>query len=468
MRPHRAGNQVAGHGTVKIFRHALAVGHPAQHHLVANQGIERRAEFDGFIHLGQDGLAAIVVLERGQGFIQGVAMAAGIGHQQLLHARQLQHLQNIVLAGVAGGHTGGVDDDHFLARQQAQQIFQGRFVMGQMGHDTEHAAIRAQLLVGTDPVGIQRDQANVLRPVSLGAQGGQFGRRGGFAHPGRTDQGKHAAHIVDGRRRGIGAQIALQHLHQPAQRFCRGPGLGHALNQGAGQGGRKTGANQLQDQVGVQWVLPRLPQPGQGVEAFFNQAFDGLQLLQHALAGGGAGRQVFAGRHLCGHGTQGVLAHHLGHGGGFGTVLAGFAGEGGQLVFRQLGRLDAFAAAAQHALTHVILEGQGAHGQLLGIFGHALARADVHRRGHARCHSSGHRLGRWGLRGNDGGRSFAQGAGFFGRPRLDGGAQPGTGFLATVHVLQVVFGRGHDFHALGGGAVGQNECAFAKNRPCFG
>ena len=33
-----------------------------------------------------------------------------------------------------------------------------------------------------------------------------------------------------------------------------------------------------------------------------------------------------------------------------------------------------------------------------------------------------HTTSRWGLRGNDGGRSFAQGAGFFGRPRLDGGA----------------------------------------------
>ncbi len=51
------------HGRGQVFRHALAVGDAASTQLVANQGVQGRGQFDGLIHLGEDGSLQPRVLE---------------------------------------------------------------------------------------------------------------------------------------------------------------------------------------------------------------------------------------------------------------------------------------------------------------------------------------------------------------------------------------------------------------------
>ena len=107
--------------------------------------------------------------------------------------------------------------------------------MRQMRHHPHRAAKRTQLLLGTDPGGVQRDQPNAGRAMSPGTQAGQLGGRGGFAYAGSTHQGKHAALFKQGFAACIGAQVALKDRHHPAHRLCCPHALGHALQNSARQ-----------------------------------------------------------------------------------------------------------------------------------------------------------------------------------------------------------------------------------------
>ena len=232
---HGAADQLVRIGLFPVFGHALAVGHAAQHHVVAHQCVNRRAQLHGLVHFGQDGLLLAFGFEGTQGVVQCVAMAAGVQHHQAAHMRQVQHVQHVALARVARRHAGSVDQHHLLAAQQAQQVLQRGLVVRQVRHDAQHAAIRAQLFVRADAVGVQGDQTHAAGAMGTGAHGGQLGGGGGLADTGRTDQGIDAAFFVQ--RRGTGLEVALEHVHQPAHRLARVQRLGHALQHGACQRG---------------------------------------------------------------------------------------------------------------------------------------------------------------------------------------------------------------------------------------
>ncbi|MEZ5703729.1 MAG: hypothetical protein R3E42_19820 [Burkholderiaceae bacterium] len=51
-------------GRLPVFGNPLAVGHAPQHHLVADQGIECRAELDGLINLAQHHTVELAGAER--------------------------------------------------------------------------------------------------------------------------------------------------------------------------------------------------------------------------------------------------------------------------------------------------------------------------------------------------------------------------------------------------------------------
>ena len=70
-----------GIGGFPVLGHALAVGHAAQHHLVADGCVDGGAELDGLVDLGEHRLLG-AGLERGDGVVQRVAVAAGVEHQQ--------------------------------------------------------------------------------------------------------------------------------------------------------------------------------------------------------------------------------------------------------------------------------------------------------------------------------------------------------------------------------------------------
>ena len=164
------------------------------------------------------------------------------------------------------------------------------------------------------------------------------------------------------------------------------------------------------------------------------------------------------------------MAHGRGHAlagcsAGGCTLCTSLARKGGQLFIRDV-LLQALAAAAQHALAHIVLEGQGAHRQLLGVLLHALMRFGLqhrfgaHRCGLRRTHRPAGGLGRLGY--------GTQRAGFFCFTRLNGGTQAGAGLLTGIQTLQALFRRGHHLHTMGGGTVGQDQSAFTKDRPRLG
>ena len=57
----------------------------------------------------------------------------------------------------------------------------------------QDAAVGAQLFVRADPVGVERDQAQVGGAVLGGKRGRDLGGRGGLAHARGADQRVHAA-----------------------------------------------------------------------------------------------------------------------------------------------------------------------------------------------------------------------------------------------------------------------------------
>ena len=103
-------------------------------------------------------LAAVVgdhhVLDR-------LALRRGVDHQQLLDRAVREHLEQLAGAGVALRHAGGVDQHHLLGRQQVEQVLERGAVVRGVHRHAEDAAVGAQLLVGADAVGIERDQAEV-------------------------------------------------------------------------------------------------------------------------------------------------------------------------------------------------------------------------------------------------------------------------------------------------------------------
>ena len=191
-------------------------------------------------------------------------------------------------------------------------------------------------------VGIQRNQAHRCRAVLGCAQCRQLGRGGGLAHAGGPHQSKHTALFIDSRLRRIGAQIALQHLHQPAHGIRCGQAFGQLFNQRTRKRGRVTGANELVHQAGLNRVLARLAQPGQRVKSFLDQVLHGLHFLHEILRGSSAlGLSLRGGAGLLdlnGLGAQRVMPGHTsrcrlglcGHYGAFVVAVLHALGKGGQ------------------------------------------------------------------------------------------------------------------------------------------
>ena len=370
-------------------------------------------------------------------------MAAGIEHQQAVDLGQVQHFQHVAFARVAGGQAGGVHQNHFFVGQQTQQILQGSAVMGQVGHHAQHASVAAQLLMRAHPVGVQGNQAHTGGAVGACAQACQFGGGGGFAHTGSANQGKNAAFFMNRLGARVCFEVALQNVHDPADGVSRAQFLGHAFQNGAGQRGGVARPDQLEHQVGMDRVLARLAQPGEGVEAVLNQRFHGMQLVHNALRHGwrlGLNRRCGWPRcrraNRCGPELgQWLGFKHLGCGAG-GGHLGACRNRRWRLNPWGAGRRagHGFVPAAQHAFAHIVLKRQGAHGQLRCVVFHL---------------ASGLGRGRRGL-------------------ALRGLVFAAVGQVRLVQRIQGVFARGQHFHAGGGGAVGQNQGALTKGEPCLG
>ena len=159
-----------------VFGHALAVGHTDHLELVADQGVQGRAEFDGLVQLGQDDTSAGMGLVGVHDVFDGVPLSSCVDDEQLLDAGVGQQVEQFLGAAIALGHAGGVDQDHLLAGQQFQQVFQRGAVVGHVHGHAQDAAVGAQLFVSADAVGVQGDQAQVGGTVLGGKCGRQLGR----------------------------------------------------------------------------------------------------------------------------------------------------------------------------------------------------------------------------------------------------------------------------------------------------
>eukprot|EP01136_Pigoraptor_vietnamica_P029780 Opistho-1_new@88255 len=274
LRAHGEAHQRGGVGVLPVFGHALAVGHAAQHHLMANQRVQRRAELDGLVHLGEHHAVQRAGLERGEHLVECVALRAGVEHQGFLDLGNVEHVQHVLDALVALAQAGGVDDDQALVGQQVEQVLERGAVVCEMRHHAEHAAEGAQLLEAGDAVGVERDHADAGGAVLLHALGGQLGGGGGLADAGGTDQRDHAAFVAQASAGGGDLEVAGDHVHQPAHRFGGAGVGGHALEHGARHRGRVAGADHLEHQVGLDRVLLGRAQPGQRVEALLDHVLE--------------------------------------------------------------------------------------------------------------------------------------------------------------------------------------------------
>ena len=97
-------------------------GEAAQQQLVANRCIQHRTEFGRLVELGEQGLLHPGALERAHHIVDRVALAACVEHQQAVQPWQFEHLEHVLLARIARGQSGGVNQHQFFVRQQAQQI----------------------------------------------------------------------------------------------------------------------------------------------------------------------------------------------------------------------------------------------------------------------------------------------------------------------------------------------------------
>ena len=178
-----------------VFGNALAVGDPDHLEAMADQRIERRAELDRLVHLRQHDAGAARRAVGDQHVLDRLALRRGVDDEQLLHAAVRQHVEQLAGARVALRHAGGVDEDHLLRRQQVEQVVERGAVVRGVDRHAEDAAIGAQLLVGADPVGVERDEAEVGGAVLGRERGRDLRGRRRLADAGRADQ-------RDRRRRG--------------------------------------------------------------------------------------------------------------------------------------------------------------------------------------------------------------------------------------------------------------------------
>ena len=478
-----------------IFRHPLPVGNANNAQTMPDHGVQRRGQLHGLVDLGQHHALAGLGAPGAGHVLDRLALLGGVDHQDAADARVGEHLEQLVGAAVALGHAGGVDQHHLLARQQLQQVLQRGPVVRGVHRHAEDAAVGAKLLVGTDAVGIQRDEAQLRGTVPGGEGRGDLGGGGGLAHAGRADQGEDAALLFQRRIHLVGDEVAGEHLGGPGRlvRPVLAVQMGRAaLHQLAHQGRREADVQQALRQAGLHGLALQLLHEGQGAEALLDQALHRTQLVHHVLlvAAGAAGHvgQLrhgallggqadlvaqhgrIAARRLGGRrlhrgalGVQAAGAQRL-HG-GLRALLAGRAHADQAFRRRQLGRgrrhLHGIRLAAQfgratleHALADVVLEAQRAHGQGLDIGIHGLAEGRLHALvalGHALCEAgaAGHR-----------------GHGSLRRAGLHASRAAGLGARCrSCHALDLrhaLGGHGQHLHAFGAGLVGQHDGVVAK------
>ena len=275
----RPVHQRLGRQPVPVFRHALPVGHAEHGELVADHRVERRAELDGLVDLGQHHALGRGRAVRQQHILDRLALRGRVDDQQLLDRAVRQHVQQFARAAVALRHAGRVDQHHLLARQQFEQVFERRAIVRGVHRHAEDAAVGAQLFVRRDAVGIERDQAKVGRTVLAGEGRRDLGGGGGLAHARRADQRQHAALVFQCRRGVAAMQIALEHAGGPAVLVV---GVGtQALGQLADQRRREAAFQQLLRQARLPGLALQFFHEGERPEAFFDQALHRLQLVHH-------------------------------------------------------------------------------------------------------------------------------------------------------------------------------------------
>ena len=150
-----------------------------------------------------------------QHVLDRLALRRRVDDEQALHAAVRDHLEQLLGPRVALRHAGGVDQDHLLGGQQVEQVLERGAVVRGVHRHAEDAAVGAQLLVGADAVGVERDQAEVGGAVAGGEGGGDLGRRRRLADAGGADQREHAAAVLDRLVGSGGAQVLLEDLRRP-------------------------------------------------------------------------------------------------------------------------------------------------------------------------------------------------------------------------------------------------------------
>ena len=171
-----------------------------------------------------------------------------------------------------------------LVMQAGKHQFQIGRVLDSMNRHTQYLAIDPQLLKGPDTVAVGGDQRQFFRPETHDAARCQFGRGGGFAHPGRTHQCIDAALIHQG-------VFILQHGHLPCHgRFdvLQAAGMvlagGQIFQQVFGQARTESGPQQGTQQLPAQRIAPLRFIPHEAGELLFNHAPHGMNFTQNAVA----------------------------------------------------------------------------------------------------------------------------------------------------------------------------------------
>ena len=167
-----------------VFRHALAIGHaPARLQLVADQRCPAPGPVSNrLVDLGKHRCRCS--LRRAPGADHVVDRLALLTKRRIddqqacwMDCGASQHIQQLAQCGVSRWAMPAVSiSTIFLLDKQLQQVFQRSAVMSGVHGHAEDAAIGAQLLVSANPVGVQRDQAEVASAEAGGKRGGDLGR----------------------------------------------------------------------------------------------------------------------------------------------------------------------------------------------------------------------------------------------------------------------------------------------------
>ena len=253
--------------------------------LVANNDINQHTRMRGFIDFGQDAASQVgaigspVAVAIGlHHFIERVSMAGSVQQQQAFDrtAGAAQHGNLVGNGAIALAHSHRVNQHHMLVMQTCEHQFQIGRVLDSMNRHTQYLAIDPQLLKGPDTVAVGGDQRQFFRPETHDAARCQFGRGGGFAHPGRTHQCIDAALIHQG-------VFILQHGHLPCHgRFdvLQAAGMvlagGQIFQQVFGQARTESGAQQGTQQLPAQRIAPLRFVPHEAGELLFNHASHGM------------------------------------------------------------------------------------------------------------------------------------------------------------------------------------------------